>query len=85
MDDLEPIPISALAQYAYCPRRCALILLEGQWEDNEYTLQRRYPRRVVARGGVGGAILARMVGTFGALGKGRRGGIRGRSALPGGA
>lgn len=39
MDDLEPIPISALAQYAYCPRRCALILLEGQWEDNEYTLR----------------------------------------------
>lgn len=39
MDDLEPIPISALAQYTYCPRRCALILLEGQWEDNEYTLR----------------------------------------------
>lgn len=39
MPDLEPINISALAQYAYCPRRCALILLEGQWEDNEYTLR----------------------------------------------
>ncbi|WP_027883025.1 CRISPR-associated protein Cas4 [Meiothermus rufus] len=36
---LEPIPISALAQYAYCPRRAGLILLEGQWADNEFTLR----------------------------------------------
>lgn len=36
---LEPINISALAQYAYCPRRCALILLEQDWSDNEYTLR----------------------------------------------
>ncbi|GIW24895.1 CRISPR-associated protein Cas4 [Meiothermus sp.] len=35
----EPIPIGALAQYTYCPRRAALILLEGEWEDNEYTLR----------------------------------------------
>ncbi|RIH89336.1 CRISPR-associated protein Cas4 [Meiothermus luteus] len=35
----EPLPISALAQYTYCPRRAALILLEGEWEDNEYTLR----------------------------------------------
>jgi CRISPR-associated exonuclease Cas4 len=35
----EPVPISALAQYTYCPRRAALILLEGEWEDNEYTLR----------------------------------------------
>lgn len=39
MHDQEPIPISALAQYAYCPRRCALILLESDWDDNEYTLR----------------------------------------------
>lgn len=39
MHDQEPIPISALAQYAYCPRRCALILLESDWNDNEYTLR----------------------------------------------
>lgn len=39
MADLEPIHISALAQYAYCPRRCALIYLEGDWDDNEYTLR----------------------------------------------
>lgn len=35
----EPLPLSALAQYTYCPRRAALILLEGEWEDNEYTLR----------------------------------------------
>ncbi|MDW8481316.1 MAG: CRISPR-associated protein Cas4 [Meiothermus sp.] len=36
---LEPLPLSALAQYTYCPRRAALILLEGEWEDNEFTLR----------------------------------------------
>ncbi|RIH86872.1 CRISPR-associated protein Cas4 [Calidithermus roseus] len=35
----EPLPISALAQYTYCPRRAALILLEGEWADNEFTLR----------------------------------------------
>lgn len=35
----EPLPLSALAQYTYCPRRAALILLEGEWEDNEFTLR----------------------------------------------
>ena len=35
MDD--PIPISALNQYAYCPRRCALIHGEQTFEDNVHT------------------------------------------------
>lgn len=35
----EPILVSAIAQYAYCPRRCALIHLEQTFEDNVYTLQ----------------------------------------------
>lgn len=35
----EPLPLSALAQYTYCPRRAALILLEGEWEDNQFTLR----------------------------------------------
>jgi len=39
MPNLEPIFISALGQYTYCPRRCALIYLEGDWDDNEYTLR----------------------------------------------
>ena len=28
MPDLDPIPISALQHYLYCPRQCALIHLE---------------------------------------------------------
>lgn len=34
---LEPINVSALNQYAYCPRRCGLIYLEGQFTDNIHT------------------------------------------------
>jgi CRISPR-associated exonuclease Cas4 len=36
-DDL--LPISALAQIVFCERRCALIHLEGAWEDNIATTQ----------------------------------------------
>jgi len=35
----EPIPISAIQHYAYCPRQYALIHLEQIWEDNLYTLR----------------------------------------------
>ena len=34
---LDPINVSALNQYAYCPRRCGLIYLEGQFADNIHT------------------------------------------------
>lgn len=34
---LDPINVSALNQYAYCPRRCALIYLEGEFRDNVHT------------------------------------------------
>ena len=34
---LEQINVSALNQYAYCPRRFALIYLEGQFEQNIHT------------------------------------------------
>ncbi len=34
---LEAINVSALNQYAYCPRRCGLIYLEGEFEDNIHT------------------------------------------------
>ncbi len=37
MDDLDPIAVSALNQYAYCPRRCGLIFLECDFEDNIHT------------------------------------------------
>jgi CRISPR-associated exonuclease Cas4 len=33
----EPINVSALNQYAYCPRRCGLIYLEGEFSDNIHT------------------------------------------------
>ena len=34
---IDPINVSALNQYAYCPRRCALIYLEGEFADNVHT------------------------------------------------
>lgn len=37
MDD--PIPISALQHYLYCPRQCALIHIEGTFDENLYTLR----------------------------------------------
>ena len=33
----EPVMISALNQYVFCPRRCALMHVEGIWSDNEHT------------------------------------------------
>lgn len=35
----EIISISSLNQYAFCPRRCALLNIEGIWSDNEHTIQ----------------------------------------------
>jgi CRISPR-associated exonuclease Cas4 len=38
MDEpLDPINVSALNQYAYCPRRCALIYLDGEFQNNIHT------------------------------------------------
>lgn len=37
MAKIESIAISALNQYTYCPRRCGLIFVEGDFEDNIYT------------------------------------------------
>ena len=36
---LDPIPLSALQHWAYCPRQCALIHLEQAFEDNIFTLR----------------------------------------------
>lgn len=33
----ETIAVSALNQYAYCPRRCALIFMDAEFEDNIHT------------------------------------------------
>lgn len=40
MED-APIPLSALQHYLYCPRQCALIHLEQQWEENVFTAEGR--------------------------------------------
>lgn len=37
----DPIMISALEHYAYCPRQCALIHLEQVWSENLYTMRGR--------------------------------------------
>lgn len=38
---LEPLLISALEHYAYCPRQCALIHLEQVWDENIFTIRGR--------------------------------------------
>lgn len=35
---LEPVSISALNQFVFCPRRCALMHVEGIWQDNAHTI-----------------------------------------------
>jgi len=35
----DPIPISALEHYSYCPRQCALIHVEQTFDENIYTLR----------------------------------------------
>ncbi|MCX6925099.1 MAG: CRISPR-associated protein Cas4 [Verrucomicrobia bacterium] len=37
--ELEMIPLSALNHYLYCPRRAALIHIEGIFEQNEHTVR----------------------------------------------
>jgi len=40
-DEDDLLPISALSHLAYCERRCALIHLEGAWDENLYTAEGR--------------------------------------------
>ena len=47
MEVEEPIMLSALQHFSYCPRQCALIHQEQSFEDNEFTLRgQRAHRRV---------------------------------------
>lgn len=47
MHEVEPIMLSALQHYSYCPRQCALIHQEQSFDDNEFTLRgQRAHRRV---------------------------------------
>lgn len=40
-DEDELIHLAALNQYAYCPRRCALIHIEQLWDENIFTAEGR--------------------------------------------
>ena len=39
MDAPDPLPLSALQHWAYCPRQCGLIHLEQAFDDNIHTLR----------------------------------------------
>ena len=39
MEPLDPVPLSALQHYSYCPRQCALIHQEQSFEENVFTLR----------------------------------------------
>lgn len=47
MDDTNPISISALQHYAYCPRQCALIHVEQAFADNVHTVRGQAVHRLV--------------------------------------
>jgi CRISPR-associated exonuclease Cas4 len=40
-EKLEPVAVSALEHYSYCPRQCALIHMDQIFEENIYTLRGR--------------------------------------------
>ena len=39
MNEDDPLPLSALQHWAYCPRQCGLIHLEQAFDDNLHTLR----------------------------------------------
>lgn len=39
MEEPDPLPLSALQHWAYCPRQCGLIHLEQAFDDNVHTLR----------------------------------------------
>lgn len=38
-DEDDPLSISALQHYVYCPRQCALIHVEQVWDENVFTMR----------------------------------------------
>lgn len=38
---VDPVMISALEHYSYCPRQCALIHIEHVWDENVFTMRGR--------------------------------------------
>lgn len=47
MEALDPVPLSALQHWAYCPRQCGLIHLEQAFDDNLHTLRGQAVHRQV--------------------------------------
>lgn len=47
MSEVNPIAISALQHYAYCPRQCALIHIEQVFDDNIYTARGQAVHKLV--------------------------------------
>ena len=52
MDSPEPIPISALQHWCYCPRQCALIHVEQVFADNLHTQRGQAVHKLVDQPGV---------------------------------
>lgn len=50
--DEDPLPLSALQHWAYCPRQCGLIHLEQAFDDNVHTLRGQAVHATVDRPGV---------------------------------
>ena len=52
VDEADPIPLSALQHWAYCPRQCGLIHLEQAFDDNLHTLRGQAVHRQVDQPGM---------------------------------
>ncbi|WP_180683874.1 CRISPR-associated protein Cas4 [Tepidicella baoligensis] len=52
MSEEDPIPLSALQHWAYCPRQCGLIHLEQAFDDNVHTLRGQLVHQRVDQPGV---------------------------------
>lgn len=50
-DGIEPVLISALEHWSYCPRQCGLIHLEQTFDENVYTLRGRNAHAQIDRPG----------------------------------
>ncbi|PJK29223.1 CRISPR-associated protein Cas4 [Minwuia thermotolerans] len=51
--DDEPVPLSALQHYLFCPRQCALIHVERIWTENRETAEGRLLHERTDRPGAG--------------------------------
>jgi CRISPR-associated exonuclease Cas4 len=49
--DADPVPLSALQHYLYCPRQCALIHVEQAWAENRFTAEGRVLHEATAEAG----------------------------------